>query len=57
MEVRHLLMAVDAGVGDQAVAAAVDASNLRHLADRLLGDMGISRDAAAREASKPFWKV
>jgi len=29
---------------------------LRHLDDRLLKDIGLSRVAAAREASKPFWR-
>ena len=29
---------------------------LRHLDDRLLKDIGLSRVAAAREAAKPFWR-
>ncbi|OLE60023.1 MAG: hypothetical protein AUI36_12835, partial [Cyanobacteria bacterium 13_1_40CM_2_61_4] len=29
---------------------------LRHLDDWLLKDIGLSRAAAAREASKPFWR-
>ena len=29
---------------------------LRHLDDRLLKDIGLSRAAAVREASKPFWR-
>lgn len=29
---------------------------LAELDDRLLGDIGVSREAAAREAQKPFWK-
>jgi uncharacterized protein YjiS (DUF1127 family) len=29
--------------------------HLRQLDDRLLGDIGLSRADAVREASKPFW--
>ena len=32
-------------------------TRLGELDDRLLSDIGISRAAAAREASKPFWKA
>jgi uncharacterized protein YjiS (DUF1127 family) len=29
---------------------------LRQLEERMLKDIGLSREAAAREASKPFWR-
>jgi uncharacterized protein YjiS (DUF1127 family) len=29
---------------------------LKHLDDRMLADIGITRDRADREARKPFWK-
>lgn len=42
---------------DQARQRQITRNQLRRLDSRLLRDIGLSHEAAMREADKPFWRV